>query len=342
MRRVQFFGFSEEYNYFFSDKDIENDLRKHEKNKNICIFGKSFFIVSKNNKYIILRSHETNVQRKIFIFKKKPKTHSIIDSTVLTNYFESLSLDAPPKKKMKLPFVMQKKMIIQKSLREQHPFMMEKMMITQKQKSCAFPKYWDLKEPNIKFNEYSLKTADITNIEFTTISNAFHQSMLSKDWKILKIEFVQNCELFEKMQLEKKHMERCGGFETIFAFHGTDSETMHIICKFGFVNVYSRVGIHGKGTYCAKRAEYCHNFGYVNKLGNDVFQVFGCTVLLGPQGAQGFRYHHLHNWPKYDDNSGKIKDYLMDKNNKKDASMFILHNNQRIYPKCILTYKKKN
>eukprot|EP01084_Bolivina_argentea_P076814 139258_1 len=158
------------------------------------------------------------------------------------------------------------------------------------------------------------------------ISTLFYKTVDKNKWKIIKIENVENNYLWNRFCNAKKKMDSRSNEKHLF--HGTrgGQHTMNKIINEGFKSNFTKVAYYGEGSYLARDASY--SIGYSHNI-NGVYKMFMCKVICG-KSCLGKSSIKLHNWP--------VCDSLVD--NMYNPSIYVIREDERIYPMCVIHFKK--
>ncbi|XP_033117538.1 uncharacterized protein LOC117117363 [Anneissia japonica] len=119
-------------------------------------------------------------------------------------------------------------------------------------------------------------------------------------------------------------------------FHGTEEENVDDICRENFDSRLSgrRIGaFYGEGAYFARNAKYANNYAEADK--HNIKKMFVARVMVGryTRGTQGIRR------PPYKDPENKSRGmYNSCVDNTSDPNIFVLFNNDQVYPEYLITY----
>ncbi|NXR36891.1 PAR12 polymerase, partial [Zosterops hypoxanthus] len=198
-------------------------------------------------------------------------------------------------------------------------------------KTC--PSHWDASAlPDIGY-----KAVVISNMtcEYNGIKQLFHQTM--KNYRILKIERIQNPSLWKVFQWQKEKMKRENGGKEVQEkqlFHGTDIFSMKTICTQNFD--WRICGSHGtgygKGIYFARDACYAHSYSQPAPQGR---LMFVARVLVGDYVKGNAAYVRP---PAKSADKLCLYDSCVD--DEFNPSVFVVFEKHQIYPEYIIQYEK--
>uniref|UniRef100_A0A8D2PQP4 PAR12 polymerase n=1 Tax=Zosterops lateralis melanops TaxID=1220523 RepID=A0A8D2PQP4_ZOSLA len=199
-------------------------------------------------------------------------------------------------------------------------------------KTC--PSHWDASAlPDIGY-----KAVVISNMtcEYNGIKQLFHQTM--KNYRILKIERIQNPSLWKVFQWQKEKMKRENGGKEVQEkqlFHGTDIFSMKTICtqNFDWRICGSHGTNYGKGIYFARDACYAHSYSQPAPQGR---LMFVARVLVGDYVKGNAAYVRP---PAKSANKLCLYDSCVD--DEFNPSVFVVFEKHQIYPEYIIQYEKE-
>eukprot|EP01084_Bolivina_argentea_P006907 13044_1 len=201
--------------------------------------------------------------------------------------------------------------------------------------ATTYPEYWNTSKSASFYNKPILIDLDLRSNASQKISNQFHKTV--KDWKIIKIEAVQNANLWDKYCNTKQILIKTIGAEHVnerYLFHGTRQNIIPTIITQGCRKEFSTTAAYGEGTYFARDASYSVN--YSQEI-NGIKKFFLCKVICGKM-CVGSGSYKLDLWPKQ--SNGLRYDSLVNRLN--DPSIFVIHNDVRVYPMYIIHYKRES
>ncbi|XP_002735277.2 protein mono-ADP-ribosyltransferase PARP12-like [Saccoglossus kowalevskii] len=205
-----------------------------------------------------------------------------------------------------------------------------------KKRSDSFiaPTVWDVVPTGKDFIRRRLSTQ---SAEFTSVKQLFRNTIPPSTAAIIRIERVQNVELWEHYQGMKKHMERkrpgCEMEKQLF--HGTEMESIQHICKHNFdFRVSGKNGtLFGQGTYFAKKASFSDKYSVTDKSGYQF--MFLAKVLVGRSAKGDPSYKRP---PEIENSKGDLYDSCVNSLNK--PSRFVIFDRYQCYPEYLITYTK--
>jgi len=223
-----------------------------------------------------------------------------------------------------------------------------------KQIGIQYPDFWQIGYDEIpqiegdsnnniidgKYTTPILMELDINNNEIgKKVANDFYSMVDKKKHEIIKIECVQNRYLWDKYYTQKESMKKSIGLKRLNElnlWHGTHVNIFDKIIKQGFRKEFNHTSRFGEGTYFATNADYSVSNGYC-KSNNGIFKIFQCMVLCG-ESHLGSNNIKLKNWPIKPNGSEQIYDSLV--NNINNPSIYVIHDDVRVYPMFIIHFKK--
>ncbi|KAL7857936.1 hypothetical protein AOLI_G00180380, partial [Acnodon oligacanthus] len=198
----------------------------------------------------------------------------------------------------------------------------------------GIPGFWDQAAiPDSGFQRVLLSPSDK---DYTRVQDLFHKTMTG--FTILKIERVQNRELWEDFQTKRERMRKANKDKKYeegerLLFHGTKSDYVDAICN---QNVDMRLSgangtVYGQGSYFARDAKYSHDF--TDKYGEK--SMFVCRVLVGQytRGVSSYRR------PPAKDSTGTLYDSCVD--NTREPTIFVVFDRPQVYPEFLITFDEK-
>ncbi|XP_066525222.1 protein mono-ADP-ribosyltransferase PARP12-like isoform X2 [Hoplias malabaricus] len=196
------------------------------------------------------------------------------------------------------------------------------------------PGFWNKSAiPDTGFQRVPLSPSDK---DYVRTQEHFYKTMM--DATVLKIERVQNKELWEDFQTKRDRMRKANKDKKYaegerWLFHGTKSTHINAICLQNFDMRVSGVNatVYGQGSYFARDAKYSSD--YTDKYGEKY--MFECRVLVGQytKGASSFRR------PPAKDASGALYDSCV--NDLREPSIFVVFDKAQVYPEFLITYNDK-
>ncbi|XP_006765739.1 PREDICTED: poly [ADP-ribose] polymerase 14-like [Myotis davidii] len=174
--------------------------------------------------------------------------------------------------------------------------------------------------------------------EYSKVADAFNQTC--SQFKIEKIERIQNPSLWQHYQTKKKTMDDKNGHiqNEKLLFHGTDADSLPHVNQHGFNRSYAgkNAVAYGKGTYFAVSASYSANDTYSRPDANGKKHMYYVRVLTGlyERGNQSL----LVPPPKNPQNPLDLYDTVTD--NVNTPSLFVVFYDYQAYPEYLITFKK--
>ncbi|NXN17836.1 PAR12 polymerase, partial [Indicator maculatus] len=173
-----------------------------------------------------------------------------------------------------------------------------------------------------------------TSSEYDRIKQLFLQTM--KNYKVLKIERIQNPSLWKVFQWQKEQMKRENGGKDVdekLLFHGTKRSFVESIClhNFDWRICGSNGTNYGKGSYFARDASYSHE--YCQPVGK-TSSMFVARVLVGDYVRGAAAYVRP---PPKPLSSLRFYDSCVD--NEFNPSVYVVFEKYQIYPEYIIEYR---
>ncbi|XP_058046638.1 zinc finger CCCH-type antiviral protein 1-like isoform X2 [Ahaetulla prasina] len=198
----------------------------------------------------------------------------------------------------------------------------------------TYPPNWDTTAlPAIGFAAIELNRG---SPEFLKIENLFQLTM--KNYKIRKIERIQNPSLWQVYQWQKEQMKKKKGGQIIderLLFHGTNRSSVKSICtdNFDWRLCGTNGTVYGKGSYFARDANYSDNYCPAK---DDEKVMFLAQVLVGE-----FVVGH----PIYTRPPAKLTDVLNSYDscvdNTLNPSIFVIFEKHQAYPAYLIFYREE-
>ncbi|XP_025029708.1 zinc finger CCCH-type antiviral protein 1-like [Python bivittatus] len=197
----------------------------------------------------------------------------------------------------------------------------------------TYPPNWDRTAlPAIGYAAIELKR---DSPEFMKIESLFKKTM--KNYKIRRIERIQNPSLWQVFQWQKEQMKKKKGGQNIderLLFHGTSTSSMKAICmdNFDWRICGTNGTVFGKGSYFAKDARYSDSYCQSN---DNEKMMFVAQVLVGEFTAGSASY----NRPPAK-SIDKVNSYDSCVDNILSPSIFVIFEKHQVYPAYIVTYSE--
>ncbi|XP_001633051.3 protein mono-ADP-ribosyltransferase PARP12 isoform X2 [Nematostella vectensis] len=203
--------------------------------------------------------------------------------------------------------------------------------------STVLPKHWD---PIPDDKDFICVQLSSTSPEYKKIEAQFLSS-LDTSRRIVKIERIQNPDLWMQFAQKKERMEKKSKCipEERSLFHGTASDIVTAICQQGFD--WRLCGKHGtaygKGSYFASTAAYSHRYSSSNSLYSNRAsqQMFVAKVLVGSYTVGSSSYTR----PPAKDPAkphGELYDSCV--NDEQNPGIFVVFDNSQVYPEFLISY----
>ncbi|XP_070611353.1 protein mono-ADP-ribosyltransferase PARP12-like [Erythrolamprus reginae] len=198
----------------------------------------------------------------------------------------------------------------------------------------TYPPNWD----NAFLPPLGFKAIEVKNNypEFLEIEKLFQVTM--KNYKINKIQRIQNPSLWQVYQWQKEQMMKKKGGQKIderLLFHGTNPSSLKAICtdNFDWRLCGTNGTVYGKGSYFARDASYSDNYCQPKE---DEKTMFLAQVLVGE-----FALGH----PTYTRPPAKINNmlYFYDScvDNTANPSVFVIFEKHQAYPAYLIFYREE-
>ncbi|XP_059543633.1 protein mono-ADP-ribosyltransferase PARP14-like isoform X2 [Myotis daubentonii] len=174
--------------------------------------------------------------------------------------------------------------------------------------------------------------------EYSKVADAFNQTC--SQFKIEKIERIQNRSLWQFYQTKKKTMDEKNGHmqNEQLLFHGTDADSLPHVNQHGFNRSYAgkNAVAYGKGTYFAVHANYSANDTYSRPDANGKKHMYYVRVLTGLYARGHFSL--LEPPPKNPQNPLDLYDTVTDR--VSTPTLFVVFYDYQAYPEYLITFKK--
>ncbi|KAM5334735.1 protein mono-ADP-ribosyltransferase PARP14 [Glossophaga mutica] len=195
------------------------------------------------------------------------------------------------------------------------------------------PAHWcDMMQQNVRLVELPPGHA-----EYDRVANVFNQTC--SNFKIEKIERIQNPHLWKVYQIQKKNMDEKNGHikNERLLFHGTDANSLPHVNKNGFNRNYAgkNAAAYGKGTYFAVNASYSANSTYSRPDANGKKHMYYVRVLTGLYTCGNQLL--LVPPPKNNQNPTDLYDTVTD--NVNNPSLFVVFYDNHTYPEYLITFQ---
>ncbi|XP_041371226.1 protein mono-ADP-ribosyltransferase PARP14-like isoform X2 [Gigantopelta aegis] len=182
---------------------------------------------------------------------------------------------------------------------------------------------------------YALVKLSEECLEYENILSSFETSM-PEDTYLIKVERIQNQNLYTKYKAAKKTMERKNSKITNenILWHGTNGEVVESICINGFNRCYrGRNGTrYGEGTYFARSASLSH--GFTSPDYQEYRHMFQTCVLTG-QFTTGER--GMLEPPCLPD---EVQRFDSTVDNLQDPTIYVCFYDTHTYPQYLITYSQ--
>ncbi|XP_010573596.1 protein mono-ADP-ribosyltransferase PARP12 [Haliaeetus albicilla] len=196
------------------------------------------------------------------------------------------------------------------------------------------PVHWDQSAlPDLGYKAVEVSN---TTAEYNRIKQLFHQTM--KNYKVLKIQRIQNPSLWKVFQWQKEQMKRENGGKEVserLLFHGTKISFVEAICvhNFDWRICGSNGTSYGKGSYFARDASYSH--AYCQPVVKTKI-MFVARVLVGDYVKGNAAYVRP---PTRSVDGLRFYDSCVD--NELNPSIFVVFEKYQIYPEYTIEYKEE-
>ncbi|XP_070262435.1 protein mono-ADP-ribosyltransferase PARP14-like isoform X2 [Myotis yumanensis] len=211
-----------------------------------------------------------------------------------------------------------------------HSLQIQRMMKPQ----VEIPGHWsDMKQQRVCLVELQPGQS-----EYSKVADAFNQTC--SQFKIEKIERIQNRSLWQHYQTKKKTMDDKNGHtqNEKLLFHGTDADSLPHVNQHGFNRSYAgkNAVAYGKGTYFAVNANYSANDTYSRPDANGKKHMYYVRVLTGLY--ERGNHSLLVPPPKNPQNPLDLYDTVTD--NVNTPSLFVVFYDYQAYPEYLITFKR--
>ncbi|XP_054556489.1 protein mono-ADP-ribosyltransferase PARP14 isoform X2 [Talpa occidentalis] len=176
------------------------------------------------------------------------------------------------------------------------------------------------------------------NPDYNSVASKFYQTCAN--FRIEKIERIQNPDLWNSYQTKKKTMDAKNNhvINERLLFHGTDAHSMPHVNRNGFNRSYAgkNAVLYGKGTYFAVNASYSANDTYSKPDANGKKYMYYVRVLTGlsAPGNQSLIVPP----PKDPRNPTDLYDTVTD--NVSNPTLFVVFYDYQAYPEYLITFSK--
>ncbi|XP_004577903.2 protein mono-ADP-ribosyltransferase PARP14 [Ochotona princeps] len=174
--------------------------------------------------------------------------------------------------------------------------------------------------------------------EYNLVARDFNNTC--SQFTILKIERIQNTDLWNSYQAKKKTMDAKNGQidNEKRLFHGTDVDSVPHVNANGFNRSYAgkNATAYGKGTYFAVNAYYSANDTYSRPDAQGRKHMYYVRVLTGVSTLGQSSY--LVPPPKSPQNVTDLYDTVTD--NVKNPSLYVVFYDYQAYPEYLITFKR--
>jgi len=205
---------------------------------------------------------------------------------------------------------------------------------TEQKTQYTYPEWWDMESAQqAKYGSEVLLDIDLESENGRRIVQLFNQTANNR---VVKIAGVMNQYLYDKWWNERQSLEKHIGAEKLNQrelFHGTKSaDVMQFVMREGFRAEFNTSYACGQGTYFARDAGY--SVGYSAPQNDGAKAMLLCAVICG-ESHKGDNTITLKTWPKK--SNSFIYDSLV--NATENPSIFVIHENARIYPMFVLHFQ---
>ncbi|XP_044130431.1 protein mono-ADP-ribosyltransferase PARP14-like [Bufo gargarizans] len=194
-------------------------------------------------------------------------------------------------------------------------------------------------------NWTAMSNKDVMTVQLTHGNQEYNdvetQFKMSCQMKIVKIERIQNKNLWMNYQIKRQAIDTKNGTTTTNEkrlFHGTDSNTIQTVNHNGFNRSYAgrNAACYGNGTYFAVEANYSAHDGYSKPDPNGLKYMYLARVLTGVYcaGQKGIVAPPAKN-PA---NPTELYDSVTD--NPAKPSMFVIFHDIQAYPEYLITFTR--
>ena len=188
-----------------------------------------------------------------------------------------------------------------------------------------------------QFND-SIKLVNVkrNSTEWVLVQNKFRQTLTVE--QIINIQCIRNTSIERYYKLEKENFQKRGKpLNEVLLWHGsrkTDPKLIYQGDKHAFDIRFANEGWWGYGYYFAQNANYSTN--YAHRLANGQKQMFLCNVILGE--SVEMKPDNTLKIPPIKDQTNNLR-YDSVKGDQYGQAIYIIYDNNRIYPTYLITYK---
>ena len=202
--------------------------------------------------------------------------------------------------------------------------------------SLAFPTEWESQTSNVAFKPVRNASEEWRNVE-----GLMHKTLPSA--KVVQVDRIQNCQLWEKYALERSHMEQrnIGIINEKFLFHGTRKTNPRTVAS-SLRGIDFRLSrrdhqlLWGNGTYFAVNASYSDRYSHENCGVRELILV---KVLTGHTCRYNRSHPSLTRPPPLLPGSDRDRLYDTVSGFAAGSDIYVVYDHDRAYPAYIVSYR---
>ncbi|XP_077985210.1 protein mono-ADP-ribosyltransferase PARP14-like [Glandiceps talaboti] len=206
-----------------------------------------------------------------------------------------------------------------------------------KEGGILFPTHWTAMQPGEDLKIVPLVSS---SDEYKKVESSFRRSMQPNTSTVIKVERVQNQQLYKQIIIKKQtieHKSKSGINTERSLYHGTSKDVCKVINAHGFNRSYAgkHAAAYGNGCYFAVNANYSAQDRYSPRDDNDVKYIYQCRVLTGEytRGKSGMIVPPS----KYQNDPTNCYDSVVD--NVTNPTIFVIFHDAMAYPEYLISFK---
>ncbi|XP_007894521.2 protein mono-ADP-ribosyltransferase PARP15-like [Callorhinchus milii] len=189
--------------------------------------------------------------------------------------------------------------------------------------------------------EYLDFTLQVGSAEYNKVADDFKTSCQNIVVKVIQIERIQNCKLWQSYSVRKETVDRKypNGENEKILYHGTSRKTADKVKKLGFNRSFfgKNAARYGNGTYFAKNAKYSCDDKYSRPSNQGYKYIFRARVITGKMCLGKPSMKEPSPVDAYKDRTN-LCDCAVD--NTSNPSVFVIFCDDGAYPEYLITFKK--
>jgi hypothetical protein len=181
--------------------------------------------------------------------------------------------------------------------------------------------------------------------EFDRVTTAFMASLGGRGITVLGVSRVQSLPMWTGYTAKRHSVlareaqvteaEVAARYERVWLFHGTDEDTVPMICQMGFNRSFcgKNATVYGKGVYFARDASYSSSTTYSRPNVQGVQHMFLCRIVIGEycRGVQNALAPPARNGPILFDST--VDDL-------RAPSIFVTYHDAQAYPDYLVRFRQ--